>query len=200
MRESEKYPVGTLIGGRDCGKTTYMKGDRTLNITGFIEKKVREQGLKGVIILDTVFERSHYSDVKKIKHPSEYVSGPVHLIVDIEKVDEIVSWIRANVRDTFIMFEDSVKLVPDNFKNTPHHYLVVDSKNIHCPIWFQYHSWMDVPKALYSLLDKLVIFKIKQHPLRRKADINNYEEVLEAYENVMANESPFYNETVNNGA
>lgn len=199
QRESEKYPVGTLIGGRDCGKTTWMKGNKELAINGFVMDKCVEQRLKGAIIIDTVIEREQYKNVEKIFHPSEYISGVVHLIVPIEKIDEYVAYIRENVKDTFVLFEDSIKLVPPNFMNTQHHYLVVDSKNIHCPVWFQYHCWMDVPRGLYPLLDKLVIFKLKQHPSRRKSEINNYEEVLEAYTRVQANSNPFYNETVNNG-
>lgn len=200
MRESEKYPVGTLIGGRDCGKTTYMIGNDELNVEGYVPKKVMEQKLKGVIVIDTQLARDSYRNVKKIKHPSQYVSGAVHLIVTAENRDEMVEWIRLHVTDTFILFEDARNIVPIKIGKTPYEALIIDSKNIHCPVWFQYHGWMAVPKELYTYLDILEIFKIKQHPKNRKSDITNYDEVVEVYERVKNHPNPFHHETVNNEA
>lgn len=200
MRESEKYPVGTLIGGRDCGKTTYMIGHDELKIEGYVPKKVREQKLKGVIVIDTQIARDSYKHVKKIKHPSEYVSGAVHLIVNAENRDEYTEYIRLHVTDTFILYEDARNILPLALRKTPYEALIIDSKNIRCPVWFMFHSWMAVPKELYVYLDMLEIFKVKQHPSFRKSDIMNYEEVLEVYERVKKHPNPFYHETANNEA
>lgn len=200
QRESEKYPVGVLIGGRDCGKTTFMRGNRELNIVGFIQTTCMKENLKGAIIVDTMRERKEYADVKKITHPSEYVSGVVHLIVNPETADDYIKFIDNNVKDTFILFEDARKIVPLNISKTAYEALVIDSKNIHCPVWFIYHTYMNVPRGLYSIMDKMLLFKIKQHPSARKSEITNYEEVLEAHEKVQAHHSPYHHETVNNGA
>lgn len=199
MRESEKYPVGVLIGGRDCGKTTFMRGNPELNIPGYIPTKVREQQLTGVIVVDTIRERKEYSILPKISHPKEYKSGPNHLIVNSDNADELVRWICKNVRNTIILFEDARKIVPVNISKTAYEALIIDSKNIHCPVWFIYHTWMNVPKGLYSIMDLIEVFKIKQHPSVRKGDIMNYEEVLEVYERVRDHENPFYHESVKNG-
>lgn len=200
MRESEKYPVGVLIGGRDCGKTTFMRGNTELGIKGYIREKVEAEKLKGVICVDTMRERKEYLNVKKINHPQEYKSGPVHLIVSSNNADECVQWITDHVKDTLIVFEDARKIVPVNITKTAFESLIIDSKNIHCPVWFIFHTWMNVPKGLYSLMDLIEIFKTKQHPSVRKGDIMNYEEVLEAYDRVRLDENPYSHETVSNGA
>lgn len=200
MRESEKYPVGVLVGQRDTGKTTFMKGDTKLNIPGYVKQKMAEVKLKGVIIVDTMRARESYLEVKKIDHPQQYKSGAVHLIVNAKNAEEMVQWIVDNVTDTFILLEDAVKVVPDRIKGTAYDALIVDSKNIRCPFWSMWHTWMDVPKGFYSKMDLIEIFKIKQHPSVRRNDITNYEEVLEVYKKVQKNKSPFYHESVSNGA
>ena len=200
MRESEKYPVKVFLGGRDCGKTTFAVGDNKIGVVGDVPAKVKEQNLKGVIVIDTMRERTTYAQVKKIEHPQQYKSGAVHLIVNTKNCDELVQWICDNVRDTYILFEDAVKIIPQSIRGTAYDAIIVDSKNIHCPITFIYHTWMDVPKGFYSKVDVIEIFKVRQHPVRRKEDISNYEEVVEVYERVLKNENPFYHESVNIGA
>jgi hypothetical protein len=201
MRESEKYPIGVLIGGRDSGKTTHMKGNPSIGVPSFVEDFCKKSKLKGVIIIDTQIERDSYAEVAKISHPKEYRSGAVHLIVNNENKDEFVEYIRLHVKDTFVLIEDARIIVPTHsVKGTVFESLIIDSKNIHCTVWFMYHTFMAVPKELYGWLDVLKLFKVKQHPINRKRDITNYEEVLKAYNQVQAHRSPFYNKTLKCGA
>lgn len=204
-RPSDKYEVGVLIGGRDTGKTTYMRGNKTLNINGYVAEKIKEESLVGVIVIDTQRERDTYATVTKVtgaelvQGHKKYKGGALHVIVDVDTKDEVVKWIRLNVKHCFILVEDAKNIVPKNIGYTEWEKLVIDSKNIFCPVWFMYHTWMAVPKELYGLMDAIEVFKIKQHPVVRRSDIMNYEEVLEVYERVKDHKNPYYHERVKNG-
>lgn len=200
MRKSELYPVCVLIGKRDCGKTTFMKGDPNIPVESKVQLHVQLAKLKGAIIIDTMRERENYTEVKKITHPRQYKSGVVHLITSAENIEEQVVYITKYVRDTFIVFEDAVKLVPMAIRKTPFEYLVVDSKNIHCPVFFMYHSFKAVPPAMFMYLDEIQLFKCYGTPKDRKEELLNYEEVVVAHETIMSSKNPFVNINIKSGA
>lgn len=186
MEQKRINYVNSVLGRRGTGKTTYIKK--------LIEVYRQAMPNQKVLICDT-FDHPAYRTIptididmlKRWKRPAMYrIYG--------RNTEEILTAIDENLENCLVIFEDSSKYLGRNINDSVRGF-IYDSKQKNLDIIFLFHGFMASAPELFRMVDNLVLFKC-DHPSRRKNDLTSYDEVLKCYNRVMANPSPFYNETV----
>lgn len=188
--------VNIILGERNCGKTLYTTGseyssrpsDKDLGIEGIIKNFI-SQGMK-VLILMTL-DHPAYQNIPLIPYNKykEYLPrwnkpSVYRIICRPDDVNEINLYINTldSCWNIAIIYEDSYKycqrIVPKGIAD-----LIIDSKQKNIWMYFMFHNWMHIPPGLYSLIDFILAFIVKQHPQCRKEEMAAYyEDALKAYE------------------
>ena len=188
--------ICAIFGKRGTGKTLYLKGDRSLNLKGFI-KTYLGKAMK-VLIVDT-FDHPSYRDIPQIRPEqlSKWKSGCYRIFVRADQMPALCALISETVWNCLIVFEDAHKHQYNRIDRSVMR-LMGDSKQKNVDIIFMYHNFGLAPKDLYRYLDYIEIFKTKDSPEVRKDEMPGYyDELKSAWEEVMSNKSPYFHKLVN---
>lgn len=179
--------VNAVLGRRGTGKTTYIKD--------LIAKYRAAMPNQKVLICDTL-DHPAYRDIPAINCDmlKRWTGGGMYRIFG-RNTDEILETIDQHLTNCLVILEDASKYLERSL-STDVRGFIYDSKQKNLDVIFLFHGFMSAPPELFRVIDNLVIFKCDD-PANRKRDMVNYEDVKEAYNRVMKNESPYYNETVN---
>lgn len=176
--------VTAILGQRGSGKTTYVRN--------MINEYRRFKPSQKILIVDTL-DHPAYRDVptldcnllKKWRKPSMYrIYGSNN--------DEIFNTISKYLANTLVVFEDAGKYIGTRL--TPEmRRAILDSKQRNLDMVFMFHGFRYVAPEFWTLIDRMVLFKVKDHPDTRKQYMQNYDEILAAYLKNEANTGPIYN-------
>lgn len=205
--------VCILLGERGGGKTLYAIGakwcskekDQDLPVPGFIDIYLQKK-MKVLFIMTLDHPSYHkipmipiehvFTQLHKWKDPSVY-----RIVCPQYQVQELLTLINSlnNLWNTAIFLEDTRKITGETVSK-PLETLIIDSKNKNIDIYMMFHSWMQIPKEMYSMIDYIECFKVNQHPsCRQKEMLDYYDHALQVYTEVKANDFPFYHLTIDTG-
>jgi len=180
--------VSIFSGRRGTGKTYFF-----LKIFLPIYTKVFPK--KRVLIMDTL-DHPMYRHIEKVK--SSMLSkwrktGGIHRIYG-EEPDVMLENIEKYMRNALIVYEDASKYINANLQDSVRR-SVLDSKQKNLDMIFFFHGFSYIPPKLLRIVDELIIFK-SDNPEYRKKEIVAYEEVKDAWEEVMKDPNPYAHKTV----
>lgn len=170
-----------LIGAKNTGKTTYV----IACVNAYLQA---DQGRR-VLIIDTTLSSPQYAafDQMEAKDLLRWKKGIKRLIVPFDGLDTILAIIRANeINNLMIVVEDAAKYLDDKVSKEMTIYLR-DVKNKGRETFFLFHSFMDMPKSLFKMVNNLVVKKSEGTVSDIKSRTARYE-VIEAFKAV--NEHP----------
>jgi hypothetical protein len=198
-----KYAVRVIIGGRNCGKSTFIIGEEEKHLPGLMRQYVEEYKMRGIIV-DTTRDREYPVDYKKVKlvpwqdiAKAKFTKGVVRTIVNPALDAEEAMWTFCKMSDVFVVIEEAALQIPLRLEKTAWEFFIIESKNKHNSIAFMYHSWKWIPPRMLAILDEFVVFKSKIDTPGDRGIYNR--QVLEAYEQVMKHTDPYCHQIVHNG-
>lgn len=178
--------VSAILGRRGSGKTTYVRQ--------LIETYNKALPFQKILIADTL-DHPSYRDIPNIDlHLLKRWKSPNIYRIFGSNTDEILNAIGNYLYNALVVFEDSSKYLRANLNNDVRKF-ILDSKQKNLDIIFIFHGFAFVLPELFRLMDNLVIFK-SDNPEPRKNYIVAYDQVKEAYEEVMKSENPYEHKTV----
>lgn len=184
--------VGLIIGQRGTGKTSFIKGDKKVNVPGLIPI-YQKKNIK-VLIIDTL-DHPAYRDVPILPQTKfkQFNKGVVRLFMEPDNILKLVDLINTSphLNNTFIIFEDAGKYteksLPKAFKR-----LIIDSKQRNIDILFCYHCFIDTPANIFTKADYIQLFKTEDSPVVRKNNLRLFDKVNNAYNEVKKHSNNFY--------
>lgn len=178
--------VTAILGRRGTGKTVYTRK--------LIDSYTKALPYQKVLILDTL-DHPAYKDIPAItiSQLKRWNKPAVYRLYG-SNTDEILKEVANNLTNALLILEDASKYIRRQLSDDVRSF-IFDSKQKNLDIVFLFHGFMSAPDELFRVIDNLVLFKT-DNPEYRKRSLINYTEIQEAYTRVMANESPYYNETL----
>lgn len=204
--------IYAIVADRGHGKTLYAIGsdyctredDRRLGIPGFINIYLQERKMKVLFIM--TFAHPAYAGIPEI--PFDVVFTQLHkwkegvfkIICPLYEVNRLVEYLNEVLWNTAVFMEDTGKIL-GNVIPMPQKIFIIDSKNKNNDWYGMFHTWMQIPKELYPMIDGFSIGKVSQHPSVRQKEMQDYYPgLLEVWQRVKDHASRFYNETFFTGA
>lgn len=179
MRDNTNVIV--IVGGRGTGKTTFGM------------KLIDSTPQPKVLVVNT-FIHPAYADWPKItiKQLPKWKGGKYYL--HGSNYDAMFEAIDKHVHDTFIVIEDSAKVVHQNPQDSVRR-ICLDSKQKNNDVIFMYHSFSEVPPKLYRWLDFIQIFKTAESERDIRAKVPYYSRVLDIYRSVLKSSNKHESQT-----
>lgn len=177
--------VLAILGRRGSGKTYYVKQ--------LIQAYRAKHQYQKILVVDTL-DHPAYREIPTIDVDliRRWKQAATYRIFG-SNTDEIFRAV-STIYNGLVIFEDSSKylrrVLPDEVRK-----FIIDTKQRNLDLIFLFHGFSYVPPELFRLMDNIVIFKT-DNPERRKNDIIAYDDVLKAYNEVMASKNPYEKKTV----
>jgi hypothetical protein len=111
-----------------------------------------------------------------------------------ECTDQTLEYIDKYVRNALILFEDATKYIEPNLPKEVKRF-IFDSKQKNLDLMFMFHGFSYCPPKLLRATDNAIIFKC-DNPDYRKKEIVGYEEIKQAWTEVMNDPNPYAQKTV----
>lgn len=191
--------ICAILGRRHSGKTEYVKGNPELKLEGFLNMYL-ERGMK-VLIIDT-FDHPSWRDIPVIalEDLPRWKSGVYRIWVPIDQIPLLNKLIYdlPNLWNTCLIYEDAYKHTSESIDDYLSA-LMGDSKQRNIDIIFMYWSWMQMPAALFRMIDLIEAFKTKDSPEARRKALEQggyYDVAMDVWARVKANPSQFYHELI----
>lgn len=190
-----------FLGERGSGKTDYVKGNPQHNLAGFFKYYIEQRKMK-VLIVQTI-DHPSYRDIPFIPQDmlKSWQAGVYRILVNRRFINEFCLFLDGlkSMWNVFILFEDAAthtKLRLCDGMND----ILINSKQKNNDVGFMYHSWMQVPDALYGLIDIIELFKVKSSPKKREMSMPGYYEIAcETWQKVLADPNPFAHKMILTG-
>lgn len=205
--------VSIILGERGGGKTLYAIGakwcakerDKGLPVPGFIDTYLNKK-MKVLFIMTLDHPSYHKIPVIPMQHVFTQLHlwkdpGVFRIVCPQYQVQELLTLINSlnNLWNSAIFLEDTRKITGETVSR-PLETLLIDSKQKNMDVFMMFHSWMQIPKEMYSMIDYIECFKVAQHPSCRQKEMMDYfPHALDVYERVKADPFPFYHETIDTG-
>ncbi len=196
MSEPVKYDsnkISLIVNKRNGGKTTYVLGDKKLGVPGLIDLHLRRE-MRVLVVL--TLPHNSYNHIPEIPLENIHLWTTVSVakvIIPAERINDFhLICDRLNVFwNIFIIYEDAVKhteeYVCDGIKN-----IMIDANPRNVNMLFMYHSWMEIPKALYKKTNYIQCGKVPEHPYCRKKEMSwFYDKVVSVWEEVMKDKNEY---------
>lgn len=199
--EAEGEKISLAVGGRDTGKTTYVRGNKELNVEGFFEMYLNA-GIK-ILIIDTI-DHPKYQDIPimPIDMLHRFQSGIYRIIIPDEEDFPLLYEMLIHCRNLdymFLVFEDASKYCYEKLHRRLKRFLL-DAKNRHIGVLFMYHAWEWIPNGLCKLINLLQVFKTADSPELKKRQMPGYFEMaMIIYERVKSHPLAWYSEMLITG-
>jgi hypothetical protein len=196
MAGEDYNKISLILGKRGTGKTDYLKGNPKHNLRGFIPLYLK-RGMK-VLIVDTI-DHPSYRDIPIIKKEqlAGWKKGVYRIFCRASEMPELCNLINETLWNTLVVFEDAHKHQDVRIDKSVMD-LMSDSKQKNVDIIFMYHLFAKAPKDLYRYVDFIEVFKTKDHPSVREADmVGYYDAMLSAWNEVMKHPSLYHHKLVN---
>lgn len=149
-----------IVGDRGTGKTTYLKGDPSIQIPGILYSIQQKDPEKKILVVDT-FDNPVWRHFKAIQ-PHElhkWKTGPVRCwSSDTNLLLDLISKV---IYNAVVIFEDATKFIPSRLTKETKQF-ILDSKQKNLDIFFIFHYLMAIPNDLSRISDIMVIFKTKE--------------------------------------
>lgn len=187
--------IAALVADRGEGKTTYITGDESIPLPGIIDKYLKK-GMK-VLIIDT-YDHPSYRHIPRIRtnQIAFWKKGVYRFYGNKTEIKELFDVISKKLFNCAVVCEDAVKYidadVPDALVD-----FMIDTKQKNIDLYFLYHAWGWIPKALFRLIDAFEVFRSGEHPKVRKDQLGGcYDRVLEIWERISKSGKQYEHETV----
>lgn len=197
MMEADKRfnYVSVLVGDRGTGKTTWLKGDPSVNIKGLFPSYLEQN--KKVLITDTL-DHPAYREFPMIRMEQipRWKKGVYRLIIRPDEFVPAIEYFQEHIWNALVVVEDAYKVMQERIPKPVSRY-IIDTKQKNVDMIFMYHTWGWVVPKLATICDAFEIFKTEDSPeIRKQAIAGCYNRVLQAYNQVMADPSPFARKSV----
>ncbi|TKB96857.1 hypothetical protein [Pedobacter cryophilus] len=185
------------MAGRDIHHTTIMVASKaTGKSTELCRIALKYPKASKVLIID-VNGSAAYNCIKEIqlKDLKYLTNGRVKIVGTPD--EETLEFIAKTFRNGLVIFEDCTKYINSNLSKGVKTFLT-DHRMMGCDLIFTFHSIRRIPRQFWEMTSYVIIGKTHEvfEDGANKNRIPNYENVLKAWKNVMANPSPYYKETV----
>ncbi len=189
----ETNKVIVVIGGRNSGKTTFLK------------KLAQKSPLKKLIVDD--FDSPVWRDWSTFDNPNGSII-PIITASEIERfkkgsarvfrpsIEEILESIAIDLMNTLVIFEDASKYIRGTLGDSMRK-IVYDSKQKNNTIILVFHSLMRVPPEFVETANYLTIFRTNDQEVPRKFQIPEVKALWEhVQDHAQKRSEPYYNRTI----
>lgn len=179
--------VTVVVGRRGTGKSTFVLNE--------VIKPYRETHLSQKVLIVDTLDHPLYRTIASIE-PNDirrWVKPNIYRCYS-SQTNEVMKNITETLHNALVVFEDASKYIRGRVDDDIRRF-ILDSKQRNLDLIFVFHGFAFAPPEIWRLVDIITIFKT-DNPASRKKDLVEYEQIQTAWENVMKNKDPFYNETI----
>lgn len=199
MDSTDNY-IALVLGKRKTGKSVFVLGDESLDITGIIDIYFNK-GMK-VCIVDEIYHPSYIDvpllDKENIKHLDVLKPCVFRCVAQTKpEMRELQLILAKYFWNGIIIFEDAFRYEKKSISE-PLIKIIGNCKQQNVDVMLMYHHWKFVPLDLYIYLDLIELYKTKTPPSERELSelVGFEEEVMEAWKEVNNHPSLYYHKTI----
>lgn len=192
--------VTLIVGGRGSGKSTYLQGSASLDITGVIGAYLERDPNQKILVVEDCLSMnwSHIEEIQR-KDLARWIKGVRRYVLDIENMKDDVRYLVEHSYNTVLIFEDATRYIDSG--RLPMHWRKVpaDSKQKNSDVFFVFHALMQVPPDLVRLSNFVVLFKTNEQLTPSLRNKYPFPVLHKAFERVQHSRNKYYHTDVRIG-
>lgn len=184
--ETRINKVSLFLGRRGSGKTVRVQDVINKYHTAHPEKKI--------LVVDTL-DHPMYRNLPRINTEmlGRWTGSGVYRIFE-KDMDAVMFQIAEKLYNALVVFEDASKYIRRQLSDFERSF-IIDSKQKNLDLIFMFHGFSYPPPEMFRIVDVIEIFKC-DNPQYRKSDLVNYDEIYEAWLDVMDSKNPYAHKPV----